>query len=117
MQTVSVRASKEYQVKIGANLLPTLGQEAAALMKGRRAAVVSDSNVWPIYGETAENSLKNAGFTVCSFVFPHGEASKNGETYLQLLQFLAENQITRTDCLIALGGGVVGDMTGFAAAS
>ena len=117
MQTVSVRASKEYRVKIGANLLPTLGQEAAALIKGRRAALVSDSRVWPIYGETAENSLKNAGFTVCSYVFPHGEASKNGETYLQLLQFLAENQITRADCLIALGGGVVGDMTGFAAAT
>ena len=117
IHTVRVRVSKEYNVKIGANLLTTLGQEAAALIKGRRAALVSDSNVWPLYGEVAETSLKDAGFTVSSFVFPHGEASKNGETYLRLLEFLAENQITRTDCLIALGGGVVGDMTGFAAAT
>ena len=64
-----------------------------------------------------ENSLQCAGFQVISFVFPAGEASKNGQTFLQLLNFLAENHITRSDCLIALGGGVVGDLTGFAAAS
>lgn len=117
MKTISVHASKEYLVKIGAHLLPALGQEAAAIVKGRRAAVVSDSNVWPFYGETVEKSLVNSGFRTVSFVFPSGESSKNGETYLQLLGFLAENQLTRSDCIIALGGGVVGDLAGFAAAT
>ena len=81
------------------------------------AVIVSDSNVWPLYGAVAEESLKKAGYTVISYVFPAGESSKNGTTYLSLLNFLAENHVSRSDCLIALGGGVVGDLTGFVAAT
>lgn len=117
MTTVSVRASRSYDVKVGRDLLDTLGGEAAALLKGRTAAIVSDSNVAPLYLDKAKASLEQAGFQVCSFVFPAGEASKNGQTYLDLLEFLAEHQITRSDGLVALGGGVVGDLTGFAAAT
>ena len=71
----------------------------------------------PIYLERVKSALEKAGFEVVSFVFPHGESSKNGETYLNILNFLAENRLTRSDALIALGGGVVGDITGFAAAT
>lgn len=117
MTTVSVRASRSYDVKVGRGLLDTLGVESAALLKGRTAAIVSDSNVAPLYLDKAKASLEQAGFQVCSFVFPAGEASKNGQTYLDLLEFLAEHQITRSDGLVALGGGVVGDLTGFAAAT
>ena len=117
MNTVHVNASKEYDVLIGSGLLHTLGQHAAAMSRGRKAAIVSDSNVWPLYGECAVSSLESAGFEVISFVFPAGEASKNGQVYLQLLNSLAENQLTRADLLVALGGGVVGDLTGFAAAT
>lgn len=117
MTTVSVRASRSYEVKVGRNLLDTLGTEAAALLKGRTAAIVSDSNVAPLYLDKAKASLEQAGFQVCAFVFPAGEASKNGQTYLDLLEFLAAHQITRSDGLVALGGGVVGDLTGFAAAT
>lgn len=117
MTTVSVKASRSYEVKIGRGLLPTVGQEAVGLLKGRSAAIVSDSNVAPLYLDKTRASLEEAGFRVCSFVFPAGEASKNGQTYLELLEFLAENQITRSDTLVALGGGVVGDLTGFAAAT
>ena len=117
MTTVSVRASRSYEVKVGRGLLDTLGAEAAALLKGRTAAIVSDSNVAPLYLDRTKASLEQAGFQVCSFVFPAGEASKNGQTYLELLEFLAESQITRSDGLVALGGGVVGDLTGFAAAT
>ncbi len=117
MSTVTVTASKEYAVKIGGGLLSQLGAEVANICKGRKAAVISDSNVYPLYGKIAEESLQNTGFEVISFVFPAGESSKNGEIYLQILNFLAENHLTRSDCLIALGGGVVGDMTGFAAAT
>ena len=117
MRTVSVKASRSYEVKIGRDLLKTVGAEAASLMKGRAAAIVSDSNVAPLYLEQTKASLESAGFRTCSFVFPAGEGSKNGQTYLDLLEFLAEHQITRSDTLVALGGGVVGDLTGFAAAT
>ncbi len=117
MNSITVSASKEYQVLIEGGLLRSLGQQAAAVVQGRRAIIVSDSNVWPIYGEKAAFSLQNAGFLYEKFVFQAGEASKNAGTYLQLLDFLAKNQITRSDCIIALGGGVVGDLAGFAAAT
>ena len=117
MKTVTVSASRSYDIKIGPGLLASLGSEAAALGKAEKIAIVSDSNVFPLYGKTAEESLENAGFSVVSFVFPAGEESKNGNTYLALLSFLAENRLTRSDMLVALGGGVVGDLAGFAAAT
>lgn len=117
MKTIHVAASANYDVKIGTGLLETLGTECAKVCKAGKAAIVSDTNVWPLYGAQAENSLKNAGMEVAHFVFPAGEESKNGSVYLELLNFLAQNELTRSDCLIALGGGVVGDMTGFAAAT
>ncbi len=117
MKTVTVNASKSYGIKIGPGLLATLGQEAAKLGKAQRIAVVSDSNVFPLYGAQAVKSLKSAGFTVCTLVFPAGEERKSTATYLYLLDFLAENQLTRSDLIVALGGGVVGDLAGFAAAT
>lgn len=115
MKTVKVNASKSHEVIIGSNLLPNLAGFLSQVTKARKIAIISDSNVWPLYGEKVKNALD--GFETVSFVFPAGEQSKNGNTYLQLLNFLAENTLTRTDCLIALGGGVVGDLTGFAAAT
>lgn len=117
MTTVHVEASGRYDVEIGGGLLDELGSKARAVAKGNAAALVTDDTVNALYGDRAEASLKNSGFAVCRFVFPHGEASKCGETYLKLVQFLAEHQITRSDMLVALGGGVTGDLTGFAAAT
>lgn len=118
MSTVHITASRDYDVQIGNGILPRLGQRLKAVTKARTLAIVSDSHVWPLYGEAVRQSLAQAGYeNVVSYVFPAGEASKCGETYLSLLNFLAENHLTRSDCLIALGGGVVGDLTGFAAAT
>ena len=117
MRTVTVNASKSYDIKIGPGLLSTLGAEAKHLGKAKKIALVSETNVCPIYGRQAEDSLMRAGFDVVSFVFPAGEASKCAATYLELLNFLAENKLTRTDMIVALGGGVVGDLAGFAAAT
>ena len=117
MKTVTVNASKAYDIKIGPGLLPTLGEEARLLGKARKIAIVSETNVYPLYGKQAEDSLKAAGFEVLSFLFPAGEESKCAATYLKLLSFLAENKLTRTDMIVALGGGVVGDLAGFAAAT
>ena len=116
MTAVEVSASKRYQVEIGSGLLPELGQRVAALGNVKKVCIVSDSNVWPLYGAAADASLHASDLETCAFVFPAGESSKNGETFLQLLNFLAENHLTRSDMLVALGGGVVGDLTGFAAA-
>ena len=118
MNTITVTASKSYNVLVGKGLMAQLGTEVKKVCKASRIAIISDSNVWPLYGEAAESSLRNAGFPdVLHYVFPAGEQSKNGQTFLAVLEFLAENRLTRSDCVIALGGGVVGDMTGFAAAS
>ena len=117
MNTVTVRASRQYDILIGQGLLPTLGAEAKKLGKAQKICVVSESNVYPLYGAAVEESLKSAGFSVVSYVFPAGEESKNGQIFLDLLNFLAENQLTRSDMIVALGGGVVGDLAGFAAAS
>ena len=117
MTTVTVRASRPYEVTIGRGLLDTVGRQAAGQWKGRSAAVVSDSTVAPLYLNRVRDSLERAGFRVHSFVFPAGEDQKNGGTYLKLLEFLAARRLTRADGLIALGGGVVGDLAGFAAAT
>ena len=117
MICIEVKASKTYDVLIGKGLLAELGDRMRQRCKAQKAAIVSDSNVFPLYGAAACESLEKAGFQVISFVFPAGEESKSADTYLQLLNFLAENQLTRGDCLVALGGGVVGDLTGFTAAT
>ena len=117
MISIDVKASRAYQVHIGTGLLPELGQRLREVSQAQKVAIVSDTNVFPLYGEIAEKSLENAGFQVISFVFPAGEESKCAQTYLELLNFLAENRLTRSDCLVALGGGVVGDLTGFTAAT
>lgn len=116
MNCVSVAASKAYDIFIGSGLLPQLGASAAGLGRAKTVCLVSDSTVFPLYGEAALDSLKSAGFSVCSFVFPAGEASKTASVFLELLNFLARHQLTRTDLIVALGGGVVGDLAGFAAA-
>lgn len=79
-------------------------------------AVVADSNVAPLYLETVKASLLEAGYQVSAYVFPAGEGSKNFDTLSHILEFLAEEHLTRTDCVAALGGGVTGDMAGLAAA-
>ncbi len=117
MKVISVNASRKYDVIIGSGLLPALGRYVNDLKKAGKAAIISDSNVWPYYGSIAEQSLQSAGFETFSYVFPAGESSKTAETYLSILNFLAQNQFTRSDVIIALGGGVVGDMAGFAAST
>ena len=117
MKEIIVKTSRSYSVKIGSGLLPSLGDEISSLCSAKTVAIISDTNVWPLYGEVAKTSLTQAGFQVIQYVFPAGEESKNGKTYLEILNFLAENKLTRTDCIVALGGGVVGDMAGFVAAT
>jgi len=118
MRIVTVQVpSGQYEVKIGAGLLPTLGSELRASTRAGRCAVIAGENVFPLYGETVLQSLHAAGFETADFVLPAGEMTKNLLHYGEILSFLAENRFTRTDCVIALGGGVTGDLAGFAAAT
>ena len=117
MKTIKVNASTEYDVLIGTDLLKKLGDLVGGVCKTQTVVIVSDSNVWPIYGQRVTQVLQEKDFACISFVIEAGEQSKSGQNFLALLEFLAENHITRTDCLLALGGGVVGDLTGFAAAT
>ena len=117
MKTVTIQASKTYSVKIGSGLLSTIGAEITALGKAKKICVVSESRVFPLYGEIVRKALEASGFDVCSFVFPAGEESKNPQVYLELLNLLAGHKLSRTDMIVALGGGVVGDLAGFAAAT
>ena len=117
MITVHVNASKEYDILIGEDLLFSIGSHVTALGKVKYACIVSESNVWPLYGQTVTTGLEKAGFEVNKFVFSAGEEHKNGQTYLELLNHLAQSKMTRTDLIVALGGGVVGDLAGFAAAT
>ena len=82
-----------------------------------RLLIVTDTNVKPLYLDTVQNSLEEAGFTVSVFTVPAGEASKDPDTLLRLYTACSEAGISRRDALVALGGGVVGDLTGFAAAT
>ena len=117
MKTVHIDASKSYDVRIGRGLLGDCGRQIAERVRCASAAVVADDTVYALYGERVCASLEAAGVRTVCYVFPHGEKSKNLLEYAKILNFLAENRVTRADALIALGGGVTGDLGGFAAAT
>ena len=117
MKKVHVNASRSYDIFIGGGLLDKSGEYISAAIKARHVCVVTDDNVDPLYSERLMKSLVESGFSAEKYVFPHGEASKCHATLLGLYDFLAEKGFPRSDALIALGGGVVGDLTGFAAAT
>lgn len=116
MRKVNVKASSEYEVVIGKGLLDRAGELIKQVKKPCRAVIVTDSNVDILYSEKLKNSLEKEGFEVDKFTFTAGEKSKCAETFIEILEKLAQWKITRSDLVIALGGGVVGDITGFSAA-
>ena len=117
MSIVQVTASKNYDIIISAGLLTSAGGHIRNVVKGGIAAIVTDDIVDGLYGAGLEKSLSNAGFATVKYVINNGEASKNAANFIALLNFFAENRMTRADVVVALGGGVVGDLAGFAAAS
>lgn len=110
-------ASREYDILVEHGALTQTGRLVSQVTTAKTAAVITDSNVAPLYAETVVSNLKEAGFAAPLFVFPAGEHSKNHETLLSIYAFLAENSVTRSDIVVALGGGVTGDTAGFAAAT
>ena len=115
---LTVKTAHPYRIRLSHGCLSAVGEEAAALFpQGTRAMIISDSHVWPLYGETVAASLRAEGFRVFSHVFPAGEANKQLSTIENMYRAMSENGFTRTDFVVALGGGVTGDMAGFAAAT
>ena len=118
MKKVEVKATKSYEVIIDTDILAKSGAYIKkAVTDLGTAVIVSDDNVEALYGETVKISLEEQGFKVYQFTFPHGEESKNISTLNELWQFLAEKEITKSDIIVALGGGVTGDLSGLAAAT
>ena len=110
-------ASGAYDVHVGAGILGRVGAVARAAAGGGRCCVITETNVGPLYAEGVEASLASAGYHVAErLVFPAGEEHKTLETLGTLLEGLAERELTRDDVVVALGGGVTGDMGGLAAA-
>lgn len=118
MRSVHVAAGKPYDVLIERGLLGRAGEILKeTLGKTCAAAILTDDTVDALYGGAVQRALEESGFRVCRFAVAHGETHKNLATWGMMLDFLAENHLTRSDAVVALGGGVVGDMAGFAAAS
>ncbi len=117
MTNVRVEASKRYDILIGRGLLENSGKHVRSAAGGEKAAVITDDVVDRLYAHTVVKSLQAEGMKTSRFVISHGEKSKNAVNFIAMLNFLAENGFTRKDTVIALGGGVVGDIAGFAAAT
>lgn len=116
MNTVHVNASKSYDILIGKGILSKAAELiSSACPDVATVAVITDDRVDALYGESIMSCLNSAGYNTVKFVFPNGEASKNTSTLVEILNFLGENALTRSDAVLALGGGVVGDIAGFAA--
>ena len=109
--------AKSYQIEIAAGLLDKAGAKIRSVSKAQRAAIISDSNVDALYGGRLQKSLEGSGFTVTRIVFPAGEKSKCLAELAKIYDRLAAAGITRSDLVVALGGGVTGDLGGFAAAT
>ena len=116
MKKLRVNVAEGYDILIEKGILRDCGSFIKAVKPCRKACLISDTNVYPLYGDTVKTSLESAGYEVCTFVFEAGESSKTTDTVIQMVQFMSENGLTRSDIAVALGSGVCGDMCGFAAA-
>ena len=112
------KQNSKYEIVIGAEILSLAGESARTHLDKnvRRVAVVSNRKVFNLYGETVKHSLENAGFEVFVFLMGDGEKYKSLRSVEKALRFFGEKNLKRTDAVVAFGGGVVGDLAGFASA-
>ena len=109
--------SATYEILIERGVLSNCASFIAPVVRGKRALIITDTNVAPLYLEKVKDSLTKGGFETYSHIFTAGEQSKHLTTVAEIYDTLAENEFTRKDFIVALGGGVCGDISGFAAAS
>lgn len=106
-----------YPIHIENGTLAKTGELVSEVFSGKKIMIVSDDNVFPLYGEIITKALSDSGFECHSFVLPHGEPTKSFQSLPKIYEALINAKLTRSDLLIALGGGVIGDLAGFAASS
>ena len=116
MRTVHITASTDYDVLIGEGLIDKSGELTAKVVKPCKCLIVTDDTVDELYGDRVQISFSYAGFDVSRFAFPAGEPSKTLGTLTEILGAMGAARLSRSDLVVALGGGVVGDVAGFAAA-
>lgn len=116
MKKLKVNVGKGYEILIEKGIMTSCSEYIKNVSSAKKVCIISETNVFPIYGETVITSLERAGYEVYTYIFEAGEASKKAETVLAMVEYMAEMQLTRKDLVVALGGGVCGDMAGFAAA-
>ena len=117
MRTVHVETGKPYDIFIERGIIDNCGEYISKLSTAEKVTVITDSNVAPHYQWRVLNSLEKSGFEVKTHIFKAGEESKNLNTIAEMYNTLANFRMTRKDIVLALGGGVTGDMAGFAAAT
>ena len=117
VRKITVNASKNYDVLVGKNLIKDIGKIFAQNFSKCKVALITDDIVDGLYASKIESALTEQGYSVCKLVFANGEKSKNFSTYMQIVNFLAKQELSRTDLVVALGGGVVGDIAGFSAST
>lgn len=116
MQKIEIKTDRAYEVKIGRGLLPRIGEFGAAVHAPCTVVIVADENTAALYMKEAVASFQDAGFRPVQYLFEAGERSKNMRELTALLDFMAQKEMGRADLVAALGGGVAGDLAGFAAA-
>lgn len=116
MKKVRVNVHDGYDILIEEGILNFCGKHIKQINKAQKICLVSDTNVYPIYKDIVIKSLQENGFEVIPYVFEAGEVSKTMSTVMEIIECMAQNNLTREDLVVALGGGVCGDMAGFAAA-
>ena len=108
---------RTYPILIGANILASLPDELVKIAFPKRIALITNSKVDDLYGQQVAQSLQDAGFSVAKIIIPDGEEYKNLATLEQIYDELIANNFDRGTGLVALGGGIIGDIAGFAAAT
>jgi 3-dehydroquinate synthase len=116
MKILTVNTDRKYNILIENGLLDKAGGHISDVLQCKSLMLVSDTNVYALYGEKVKSQLEAQDYSVYTFIYPAGEESKTPETVLQMVMHMAECGLTREDAVISLGGGVCGDMAGFAAA-
>lgn len=116
MKTIQVNTSRVYDVCLGSGLIWQLPELIEPFCKGRKVGIITDDTVDALYATSVAEQLQTKGYPVSKFVFPHGEGSKNLTTLSGILEYFANCKFNRKDFFLSIGGGVVGDITGLAAA-
>ncbi len=121
MNIIDINTSSPYKAVVDRGLIARAGElikkYAGLNANAQIAAIITDDAVGPLYAEKLALALSSVGFKPVVYTIPNGESSKNITSYTAVLNFLAEQHVTRSDFIVALGGGVIGDLAGFAAAT